>query len=106
MTKLAYENIFDAISEDTNEAADLKFRSDLLIVLRGIFEARGWKQAEIMQALDISQPRASELTRGLVDKFSSDKLISLLAQLGYRLSPGFSISKKSDIQIFCEVSSA
>ncbi|MBT5106868.1 MAG: XRE family transcriptional regulator [Porticoccaceae bacterium] len=106
MTKLAYENIFDAITEDANEAADLKFRSDLLIVIRGIFEARGWKQADIVQALDISQPRASELTRGLVDKYSSDKLISFLAKLGYRFSPGFSISKKSDIKIFCEVTPA
>lgn len=106
MTKLAYNNIFDAITNDAGEAADLKFRSDLLIVLRGIFESRNWKQAEIMQALDIPQPRASELTRGMADKFSSDKLIGYLAALGYRFAPGYTISNQSRISVRCEVTAA
>ena len=89
MTQLSYDNIFDAIVEDTSEAADLKFRADLMLVMRRLFESRGWKQADIMAALDISQPRASELVRGKVDKVSSDKLIGYLAKLGFRLQPTF-----------------
>lgn len=103
MDKLSYNKIFEAITDDKVEAADLEFRSDLLIVLRGIFEANGWKQADIMAALNIPQPRASELVRGKIDKFSSDKLIGYLSLLGIRFKPTFTVSKSSKISIQCPV---
>ncbi|MEZ8188223.1 helix-turn-helix domain-containing protein [Shewanella sp. 5S214] len=97
MTNLTYTNIFDAITDNPGEAADLEFRADLLLVMRKIFEHKGWGQADIMDALGISQPRASELTRGKVDKFSSDKLIGFLAKLGFKFKPKF------NLELFCEV---
>lgn len=106
MTDLVFNNIFDAITDDKSEAADLKFRSDLLIVLRGVFESRNWKQKDIMAALSIPQPRASELTSGLVDKFSSDKLIGYLAALDIRFTPTYEISNNSKISIQCTVEHA
>lgn len=87
MQKLQYSNIFDAIVDDSAEAADLEFRADMMIVLRNHFQSKKWKQADIMAALDISQPRVSELTKGKVDKFSSDKLIRFLAKIGYTIKP-------------------
>ncbi|TBR42453.1 hypothetical protein CBF23_007005 [Marinomonas agarivorans] len=108
MEKLQYTNIFDAIVDGSSinaddfsthadgssthadgsaQAADLKFRADMMLVLRSYFESQGWKQADIMLALDITQPRASELTKGKVDKFSSDKLICFLAKIGYSIKP-------------------
>ena len=89
MTQLKYTNIFEAIVDDTQEAADLQFRSDLMLVLRDIFEMKKWGQAEIGQALEIPQPRVSELVNGKVHKFSSDKLIGFLAMLGFRFKPTF-----------------
>ena len=41
-------------------------------------------QAEIGAKLGIPQPRVSELMMGKIDKFSSDKLIGILAKLGIR----------------------
>lgn len=93
MEQLAYNNIFDAITEDKAEAADLKFRSDLMLVMRQIFEDRGLSQADIMDVLGIPQPRVSELVRGKVDKFSSDKLIGYLAKLGFQFKPTYQSSK-------------
>ncbi len=90
--QLAYNNIFDAITEDKAEAADLKFRSDLMLVMRQIFEDRGLSQADIMDVLGIPQPRVSELVRGKVDKFSSDKLIGYLAKLGFQFKPTYQSS--------------
>lgn len=93
LEQLSYNNIFDAITDDKAEAADLKFRSDLMLVMRQIFEDREWSQADIMAVLDIPQPRVSELARGKVDKFSSDKLIGYLAKLGFQFKPTYQSSK-------------
>lgn len=97
--KLEYTNIFESIAEDSALAADLQFRSDLLMTLIDIFDAKGWRQAEIAQALDIAQPRVSELLRGKISLFSSDRLIGYLAKLGYRLRP----SLTGDQKVICEV---
>jgi hypothetical protein len=40
MEQLKYSNIFDAITEDPVEAADLQFRADLMLLLREYFRAR------------------------------------------------------------------
>ncbi|MCJ9672972.1 MULTISPECIES: helix-turn-helix domain-containing protein [unclassified Neorhizobium] len=99
MERLVFENIFDVVTEDPIEAADLRFRSDLLTTLVAIFEDRKWKQGDIAKALDVSQPRVSELMRGKIQLFSADKLIGYLAKLGVRLKPSFSAEHK----VICEV---
>lgn len=97
--KLEYTNIFESITEDSTLAADLQFRSDLLMTLIDIFDDKGWKQAQIAEALDIAQPRVSELLRGKISLFSSDRMIGYLAKLGYRLRP----SVTGDHKVICEV---
>ncbi|CDZ28732.1 helix-turn-helix domain-containing protein [Neorhizobium galegae] len=99
MERLVFENIFDVVTEDPIEAADLRFRSDLLTTLVAIFEDRKWKQTDIAKALDIPQPRVSELMRGKIQLFSADKLIGYLAKLGVRLKPSFSAEHK----VICDV---
>ena len=101
MAKLAYRNIFEAITADAGEAADLEFRSDMMLLLRNLFESRDWSQADVMRALDIPQPRVSELVTGKINMVSSDKLISYLAKLGYVLKPTFSASRK--VPVRCDV---
>jgi predicted XRE-type DNA-binding protein len=96
---LEYTNIFDSITEDSALAADLQFRSDLLMTIIDIIDHKGWKQAEIAQALEVPQPRVSELLRGKISLFSSDRLIGYLAKLGYRLRP----SVTDDNKVTCEV---
>jgi predicted XRE-type DNA-binding protein len=100
--KLTYSNIFESITEDKSLAADLQFRSDLMMTLIDIIEHRGWKQSDIAEALDIPQPRVSELLRGKISLFSSDRLIGYLAKLGYRLRP----SVDGDHNVICAVEAA
>jgi predicted XRE-type DNA-binding protein len=101
MAKLSYTNIFDAVTDDPGEAADLEFRSDMMVLLRRLFEARNWDQADVMSALEISQPRVSELVTGKINKISSDKLITYLAKLGYILKPTYRQNRKQPIR--CDV---
>lgn len=84
MERLKYSNIFEAITDDAEEAADLQFRADLMLLLREYFRSKDAAQAEIGAKLGIPQPRVSELMTGKIDKFSSDKLIGFLAKLGIR----------------------
>jgi predicted XRE-type DNA-binding protein len=85
--KLTYTNIFESITEDVTLAADLQFRCDLLNILIDIIDKKGWKQNDVALALNIPQPRVSELLRGKISLLSSDRLIGYLAKLGYRLKP-------------------
>jgi hypothetical protein len=46
MEQLKYSNIFDVIARDPVEAADLKFRADLMLLLREYFRAQKSGQAD------------------------------------------------------------
>lgn len=104
MERLDYKNIFEAITEDASEAADLEFRADLMLVLRQLFESKKWDQARIGEALGIPQPRVSELMRGKVSTVSADKLIGYLAKLGYRFKPTYrAVARGNKAPIQCDV---
>jgi predicted XRE-type DNA-binding protein len=89
LTELKYANIFEAISEDLAHAASLKFRADLMLILREHLRAAKLSQAQIGERLQVPQPRVSELLGGKVDKFSADKLIGFAARLGILFHPRF-----------------
>ncbi|MDH4412168.1 MAG: XRE family transcriptional regulator [Rhizobium sp.] len=99
MERLDYDNIFDVMAASPAEAADLQFRADLMLTLRKLLEERNLRQAEIAEALGVSQPRVSELMRGKIDLFSADKLIGFLARLDVRLRPSVDASGR----VICEV---
>jgi predicted XRE-type DNA-binding protein len=97
--RLDYDNIFDVMADSQAEAADLQFRADLILTLRKLLKDRNLRQADIAEALGVSQPRVSELMRGKIDLFSADKLIGFLARLDIRLKP----SADDNGRVVCEV---
>ena len=98
MERLKYDNIFESITDDPIEAADLRFRSDLVSMIVDIVEDKKWNQAEVAKALGIPQPRVSELLRGKINLFSADRLIGYAAKLGIRFKPSY-----ADHKVICEV---
>jgi predicted XRE-type DNA-binding protein len=105
MEQLKYSNIFDAITDDPVEAADLKFRADLMLLLREYFRAQEATPADICQRLGVPQPRVSELLNGKIDKFSADKLIGFAARLGIRFYPSVvKATRGKPMKIKCDVS--
>jgi predicted XRE-type DNA-binding protein len=99
LERLEFDNIFDVMTDSPAEAADLQFRADLMLTLRKLLEEKKLRQAEIAEALGVSQPRVSELMRGKIDLFSADKLIGFLARLDVRLRPSVDASGR----VVCEV---
>jgi predicted XRE-type DNA-binding protein len=82
----------------------MEFRADLMLVLRDFFREQEASQAQIGQILGIPQSRVSELMTGKVNKFSSDKLIGLLAKLGIRFRPAtVRRAKGRPLRVKCDV---
>ena len=84
---LANSNIFDSITDDKAEVSELQTRSDLMIVIRDLISSHGWTQVQAGQKLGLTQPRVSDLVNGRIEKFSIDKLMCCLYQVGFRFKP-------------------
>tara|TARA_R110002073_G_scaffold302953_1_gene470748 strand:+ start:1365 stop:1670 length:306 start_codon:yes stop_codon:yes gene_type:complete len=89
MQTIKYNNIFDAVTENEEEASELQTRADLMIVIREIVEENGWKQSEAAKKLSLTQPRVSDLLNGKIEKFSIDLLMTCLFRLGFRVKPSY-----------------
>ncbi|CAG22292.1 helix-turn-helix domain-containing protein [Photobacterium profundum] len=87
MTTVAFDNIFDAVTDSKEEASELQTRSDLMIVIRDIINENGWEQKEAAEKLGLTQPRVSDLVRGKIEKFSIDLLMTCLFRIGFRFKP-------------------
>lgn len=80
------DNVFRDLGFGDEEAENLRIRSDLMIELTKVIEARELTQAAAAQLLHVTQPRVSDLMRGKIDRFSVDSLIEMLGHAGVRVS--------------------
>lgn len=78
-------NVFRALGFSAEEATNLKMRSDLMIRLSRLIEARGLTQAQAAGLFGVTQPRVSDLVRGKIDRFSVDTLIAMLGHAGVKV---------------------
>ena len=81
-----FENVWDAIADTPQEAANLSARSDLMIQIAQIIEQNGWKQAEAATRCGVTQPRINDLLRGRIGRFSLDALVNIAAKLGRKVT--------------------
>lgn len=93
MASIRYDNIFDAVTDNPEEASELQTRADLMIVIRDIVADNGWKQSEAAEKLKLTQPRVSDLLNGKIEKFSIDLLMTCLFRLGFRFKPHYANHK-------------
>jgi predicted XRE-type DNA-binding protein len=81
----SYDNVFDALADTPEEAANLTARSDIMDKLVEIVKAGGWTQAEAAKRCHVMQPRMNDLMRGRISRFSLDALVNIFAALGQRI---------------------
>lgn len=76
-------SVWDDITDTPREAENLRLRSDLMMAI----EKRivGWTQTAAAEALGLTEPRAAELLRGKISKFSLDALVGMASELGIQL---------------------
>jgi len=82
MERQTFANVWDAIEDTPNEAANMTMRSDLLIALRNTVEGWNVTQTEAARRLGVTQPRLNDLLRGRIGNFSLDALIKLAQHAG------------------------
>lgn len=85
MKSKRFANVWDAICDTPEEAANLTARSELLSQISQIIKKSGWTQVEAAKRCRISQPRMSDLLRGRIDRFSLDALVNIATALGRKV---------------------
>jgi predicted XRE-type DNA-binding protein len=88
MSKLKFEqfeNVWDALADTPEEAANLTLRSDLMIKIVAIVKENGWTQAEAAKRCGVTQPRINDLLRGRISRFSLDALVNIASALGRKV---------------------
>src|SRR5438034_11756872 len=79
-------NVFRDLGFPEDEAEHLRVRSDLMVRLTKVIEARKLSQSQAARLLGVSQPRISDLVRGKIERFSVDTLIEMLGRTGARIA--------------------
>lgn len=74
-------NVFADI--DLPDAEALIIKSQLAIAISELIEQKGWTQTEIARRLDNGESMISNLLRGKLSSFSTDKLFVILNRLGH-----------------------
>lgn len=72
-------NVWDALADTEQEAANLKARSAMLYEIRKAVLAWGIPQEEAARRLGLTRPRTNDLLRGKLAKFSLDALVNIAA---------------------------
>ena len=75
-------NVFEDLGVPAEEAAHLRIRSQLMVDIRKLIEARGLTQKQAAKLFGVSQPRVSDLVRGRIELFSIDTLVGMLGRAG------------------------
>ena len=80
-----YANVWDALADTTEQAANLRARADLMRQITEIIQDNGWKQVEAAERCGVTQPRINDLLRGRVSRFSLDALVNIATALGRKV---------------------
>jgi predicted XRE-type DNA-binding protein len=89
MSKLKYEefaNVWDALADTPEEAANLTLRSELMDEIETIIKENGWTQKEAATRCRVTQPRINDLLRGRIARFSLDALVNIASALGRKVT--------------------
>ena len=79
-------NVFADLGFDSEEAAKLKIRSQLMMEISEWIKEQQLKQSDAAVLLKISRPRVSDVMTRKIDKFTIDALVDLLERTGKRIT--------------------
>ena len=77
-----FNNAFDALEDEPQEAMTLKLKFQFMEAIHNQITLNGWTQQEAAEYLHVTKLRISHLFQRKVTLFSLDTLIKMLALLG------------------------
>ena len=78
-------NVFRDLGFSSEEAENLRIRSEMMVRLTRVIEDRGLTQVEAARIFGATQPRVSDLVRGKIELFSIDMLVNMLCKAGLQV---------------------
>ena len=81
-------NVFRDLGFSREESENLKIRSNLMMRLSRLIEARKLTQAQAATLFGVTQPRVSDLVRGKIDRFGIAGRPPLTVSCGSGTRPG------------------
>jgi predicted XRE-type DNA-binding protein len=85
MERETFDNVFEALMDTPEEAANMTLRSDLMRAIRKEVQSWGSPQTAAASRLGVSQPRLNDLLRNRINKFSLDALVTLASRAGLKV---------------------
>lgn len=85
MTK-EFKSIWDAIEQDPTKAANIKLRSELMMKISAYVKKSNLTQAQAAENLGTTQPRLNDVLKGRIEKCTVDRLVNMLASVGYKVN--------------------
>jgi predicted XRE-type DNA-binding protein len=82
---MRYKNVWDALADTPEEAANLTARSELMYQVEQIVKHEGWTQVEAAKRCGVTQPRMNDLLRGRISLFSLDALVNIVTAMGRKV---------------------
>ena len=77
-----FSSVWDAIEDTPQQAASMRARSELLMVLQVWVRTSGMIQADAVALFGITQPRMSDLMRGKISLFGLESLLNMATVAG------------------------
>jgi len=80
-----FTNVWDALEDSPEDAANMTMRSDVMSIINATVQGWNTTQAQAAQRLGITQPRFNDLLHGKINKFSLDTLLTLATRAGLKV---------------------
>lgn len=77
-------NIFEELG--LHDAKNLKLRAQLMMEVRRYVEENSLTQVVAARALKTTQPRLNDILKGKIEKCTIDRLVQMLAEVGWHVS--------------------
>lgn len=86
MANEIYNDVFDALEDDSVRHKNLKLRSQLMSEINAKIDEERKTHKELAEILETTQPRISALRKGKVSGFRLDMLFDFSVRLGLNIS--------------------
>ena len=81
-----FDSVWDAIEDNPIQAENLRLRSQLMLEVSAYVKQSGLTQAVAAKNLGTTQPRLNDVLKGKIEKCTVDRLVNMLAAVGYRVN--------------------
>lgn len=81
-----FNNVWDAIEDNSVLTENLRLRSQLMMEISDYVKQSGLTQAKAATELGTTQPRLNDVLNGRIEKCTMDRLVNMLAAVGFKVS--------------------